>query len=101
MCFRSTITHKCNDGRVFSDKFKDSKVNTCTGTSDGAKWEYDIDNKLPKCIRKTQVFICEIKINYPTVKSPLQPTALKNCQHDQVTQRKQSPQKKATSLARR
>ena len=50
---RSRITHKCNEGRVFSDNFKDTKWNTCQGSSDGAKWEYDTDNKLPNCIRKS------------------------------------------------
>ena len=86
MCFRSRITHKCNDGRVFSDKFKASKVNTCTGTSDGAKWEYDIDNKLPMCIRKSHFFIFEIKsisncqitfTAYCTEKLPKQPSNTK------------------------
>ena len=56
ICFRSRITHNCNEGRVFADTFLASKVNTCQGSSDGGKWEYDTDNKLPNCIRKFRYF---------------------------------------------
>ena len=55
-CFRSFITHKCNAGRVFSDNFKGTKINKCVGSSDGGKWQYDADNRLPNCIRKSLMF---------------------------------------------
>ena len=89
MC-RSRITHKCNEGRVFSDNFKDTKWNTCQGSSDGAKWEYDTDNKLPNCIRKSTKFIKRcidqmIYAAYCTEKLPAKP---KNTEKKAITTEK-------------
>ena len=100
ICFRSRITHSCNEGRVFSDTFKASKVNTCQGSSDGAKWEYDADNKLPNCIRKLNHFQVTKK-GKKDINESLQPTALISCPPNPKTRRKQLQLKGATSLVRK